>query len=129
MNARFERREIASLLPVRFHDLRPIFCFVQSFHEALRHLDGKELLALLLATLERKNRFTILFVQRLLKEAEGLRNACERTGSNGPVNRFKFIKRTMYGRASFDLLRIKMLYHFFYYYINISVFLLLVDSV
>ena len=117
MNACPERREIADLLLVRFHDLRPLFCFVHSFREALRHMDGKELLALLLAELERKNRFTIRFVRRLLKEAEGLRNACERTESNGPVeghvNRLKLIKRTMYGRASFDLLRIKVLYHSF----------------
>nr|WP_232818714.1 transposase [Exiguobacterium flavidum] len=110
-----ERREVVDKLLVRFPELRPVFCFVHSFRESIRHKDGPGMLALLTSEFERKDRFTIRFVRRLLKEAEGIKNACENPESNGlvegHVNRLKLVKRTMYGRASFRLLRIKVLHH------------------
>ncbi|TCI46215.1 transposase [Exiguobacterium sp. SH3S2] len=109
-----ERREVVDKLLIRFPELRPVFCFVHSFRESIRHMDGSGMLVLLTSEFERRNRFTIRFVRRLLKESAGIKNACENPESNGlvegHVNRLKLIKRIMYGRASFRLLRIKVLY-------------------
>ena len=62
----------------------------------------------------RGDRLTYRFTHRLLQEQEAFRHACERKESNGPVeglvNRLKLIKRIMYGRASFELLKRKVMY-------------------
>lgn len=112
-----ERREVVDKLLIRFPELRPVFCFVHSFRESIRHKDGSGILVLLTSEFERRNRFTIRFVRRLLKESEGIKNACEHPKSNGlvegHVNQLKLIKRIMYGPASFRLLRIKVLYQSF----------------
>ena len=54
------------------------------------------------------------FVKRLSADYEAVRAAVTLGWSNGPVeghvNRLKTIKRQMYGRAGFDLLRARMLH-------------------
>jgi transposase len=54
------------------------------------------------------------FALGLQKESSALRTAIELSYSNGPVeghvNRLKLIKRSMYNRGSFDLLRQRVLY-------------------
>jgi len=49
----------------------------------------------------------------LQSDAAAVRAALEQPWSNGPVegqvNRLKFLKRQMYGRAGFDLLRARVL--------------------
>ena len=54
------------------------------------------------------------FVSGLERDRDAVTNALTLTYSNGPaerhVNRLKLIKRTMYGRAGFELLRKKVLY-------------------
>lgn len=54
------------------------------------------------------------FAQGLLRDFEAVYAACCQPWSNGQVegqvNRLKFIKRQMYGRANFDLLRLRVLY-------------------
>ncbi len=54
------------------------------------------------------------FAHNLLKEQAALHNTFTLACSNGPteghINRVKLIKRSMYGRASFKLLRNKVLY-------------------
>jgi transposase len=55
------------------------------------------------------------FAQGLLRDFDAVYAACCHPWSNGQtegqVNRLKFIKRQMYGRANFDLLRLRLLYH------------------
>ena len=55
------------------------------------------------------------FSKSLRDEYSFIRSALEHEWSNGQtegqVNRLKFIKRQMYGRASFELLRQKVLYY------------------
>jgi transposase len=55
------------------------------------------------------------FTRGLRAEYAFLRAALEHAWSNGQtegqITRLKFIKRQMYGRASFELLRQKVLYH------------------
>lgn len=55
------------------------------------------------------------FLRGLQNDRDAVTNAFLTTLSNGPteghVHRIKLIKRTMYGRASFHLLRNKILYH------------------
>lgn len=54
------------------------------------------------------------FARGLLRDFEAVYAACCSPWSNGQVegqvNRLKFIKRQMYGRANFDLLRLRVLY-------------------
>jgi transposase len=54
------------------------------------------------------------FALSLRQDYAAVRAALETLWSNGQtegqVNRLKFIKRQMYGRASFDLLRLKVIY-------------------
>ena len=54
------------------------------------------------------------FAQGLLRDFEAVYAACCNPWSNGQVegqvNWLKFIKRQMYGRANFDLLRLRVLY-------------------
>jgi transposase len=55
------------------------------------------------------------FAAGIRKDYNAIRAALEFEWSNGPVegqvNRLKVIKRIMYGRASFELLRQKVLYN------------------
>ena len=55
----------------------------------------------------------ISFANGLQKDLAAVRNALRYAWSNGQtegqVNRLKFIKRSMYGRANFDLLRKRVL--------------------
>ncbi len=54
------------------------------------------------------------FANGLLKDFDAVSAACTSPWSNGQVegqvNRLKLIKRQMYGRANFDLLRLRVLY-------------------
>jgi transposase len=53
------------------------------------------------------------FVRKLKQDWAAVKNAVEQTWSNGPaeghINRLKTLKRQMYGRARFELLRARML--------------------
>ena len=66
------------------------------------------------AMLEQPNSPLRRFVTGLQRDRDAINNALTLTYSNGPtegnVNRLKLIKRTMYGRAGFELLRKKVLY-------------------
>ena len=66
------------------------------------------------AMLEQSNNPLRRFVTGLNRDRDAITNALTLTYSNEPtegnVNRLKLIKRTMYGRAGFELLRKKVLY-------------------
>ena len=55
------------------------------------------------------------FAAHILKDQDAVHNAMKYKWSNGQlegqVNRLKTIKRSMYGRANFDLLRARVLHH------------------
>ena len=56
------------------------------------------------------------FAKGLRRDNEAVKNALSEKWSNGQVegqvNRLKFIKRQMYGRANFDLLKARVLHQF-----------------
>lgn len=114
MNRPSGHRHLVDRLLQRFPCIRPIFCFVQSFREALKAKNGADLCLLLKKELARNDTSTKNFVSRLLQEKRALFHACEQKENNGlvegHVNRLKLVKRSMYGRASFNLLRLKVLY-------------------
>lgn len=55
------------------------------------------------------------FVEGLLKDLQAIKNGITYPYNNGlaegSVNKIKVIKRIMYGRSSFDLLKAKVLFH------------------
>lgn len=114
MDAADRHRKIVDNILIRFPELCHYFCFVHSFRGGLKSGDWTMLQHLVLTEHARGDRLTYRFTHRLLQEQEAFRHACERKESNGPVegqvNRLKLIKRIMYGRASFELLKRKVMY-------------------
>jgi transposase len=82
--------------------------------DAIKHHNPHAWNAWTAAILEQPNSPLRRFVTGLNRDHHAITNALTLTYSNGPtegnVNRLKLIKRTMYGRASFELLRKKVLY-------------------
>ncbi|QDV48466.1 hypothetical protein Enr17x_04780 [Gimesia fumaroli] len=64
-------------------------------------------------TMQKKNDPNLLLQSNLKQDGQAVKAAMESEWSNGQVegqvNRLKMIKRQMYGRASFDLLRARFL--------------------
>jgi transposase len=57
-------------------------------------------------------RFTAQFARTLRRDLEAVKLSMTTTWSNGPeghINRLKAIKRQMYGRAGFELLKVRVL--------------------
>ncbi|WP_077706697.1 transposase [Virgibacillus dokdonensis] len=92
----------------------PYFAFINGFREAISNQDKEELRQLILYEKKRNDPITKGFVTKLLSDFTSNLHACIYKESNGfvegNVNRLKTIKRMMYGRASFELLRIRVLY-------------------
>lgn len=114
MEASVRHRKTVDDTLIRFPELRHYFCFVHSFRGYLESGDWTILQQLVLTEHATGDRLTFRFTHRLLQEQEAFRHACERKESNSPVeervNRLKLIKRIMYGRASFELLKRKVMY-------------------
>lgn len=102
-----------SYLLVHYGDLAIPFCFIQGFPEAIRERDAEHLLALITNPQVTSHPGLKRFVDRLKQNIEVILAACRFEESNGyvegNVNRLKMLKRLMYGRGSFDLLRIRIL--------------------
>ncbi|MDQ0177308.1 transposase [Bacillus chungangensis] len=98
----------------KYPALRPYFAFIQGFREAISNRDKEHLRELILYEKSREDPLTKTFINRLLIDFPSTLHACSFEDSNGfvegHVNRLKMIKRMMYGRASFELLRIRVLY-------------------
>lgn len=66
------------------------------------------------ATMQRKLKEYVSFARGLSEDYEAVKNALRYEWSNGQlegwVNRLKLIKRQMYGRAKFDLLKARVLH-------------------
>jgi transposase len=85
----------------------------RQFAAALRREVALGLDEWIAAAVEEAPRELQRFAQGIRRDRQAVANALTSPWSNGPteghVNRLKLIKRQMYGRASFDLLRIRFL--------------------
>lgn len=99
-----------------YPQMGPYFAFINGFREAISNQDKEELQQLILYEKKRNDSITKGFVTKLLTDFTSTLHACIYKESNGfvegNVNRLKTIKRMMYGRASFELLRIRVLYSY-----------------
>jgi transposase len=97
-------------------ELVKIYTIVQDFKKAVKTRDIRLLENWINENLKSATQGFSNFTKRLLDDIEPVRNALLYDWSNGPlegnINRIKMIKRTMYGRAGFDLLRKKVLFSF-----------------
>lgn len=91
------------------------YLFVQQFVQMLRTRTGEKLHAWLLAVASSPLAELQAFVNSVSEDKDAVLAGLTREESNGPteghITRLKLIKRSMYGRAKFDLLRIRVLSH------------------
>ena len=91
------------------------YLFIQQFVQMLRTRTGEKLDAWLLAVASSPLTELHAFVKSVSDDKAAVLAGLTREESNGPtegqITRLKLIKRSMYGRAKFDLLRIRVLSH------------------
>ena len=96
-------------------DVDLAYLFVQQFAQMLRTRTGEKLDAWLLAVASSPLAELQAFVKSVSEDKAAVLAGLTREESNGPtegqITRLKLIKRSMYGRAKFDLLRIRVLSH------------------
>lgn len=95
--------------------IKKTFSLAQSFHRIMSQRTGKtELKSWIDCTIKSEIKELGSFAKGLLQDYQSNENALTLGWSNGPVegnvNRLKTIKRQMYGRAGFDLLRRRVVY-------------------
>jgi len=94
-------------------DVARVYDFVHTFQRMVRNKQPKKLKPWLTNVLESGIEAFVSFAKGIVKDFEAVENALSMPWSNGQtegqVNRLKFIKRQMYGRANFDLLRRRVL--------------------
>ena len=109
-----KKRKIMNEILTKYPKLRPFYAFITSFRQALKDRDMPEFRELILYEKDRQDPLTTHFISRLLSDFPPTLNAIELDENNGflegQVNRLKTIKRMLYGRASFPLLRLRILY-------------------
>ncbi|WP_371868313.1 transposase [Salinicoccus roseus] len=107
-------REIINRVLKQYPQIQPVYAFISGFRETIALKDHTGFIKLILYEQERKDPLTKHFIRRLLSDFKSTVNAIVYTESNGfvegNVNRLKTLKRMMYGRAGFKLLRQRMLY-------------------
>lgn len=107
-------REIINRVLKHFPQIQPVYAFIACFRETIALKDHAGFIKLILFEQERRDPLTKHFIRRLLSDFNPTVNAIVYTESNGfvegNVNRLKSLKRMMYGRAGFKLLRQRMLY-------------------
>ena len=95
-------------------DLRAVYRLSQEFVLLLRERQAEALDSWLLRAKACKVAELTSFVNGIRRDYAAVRVACSLPWSNGTtegqVNRLKFLKRQMFGRAHLDLLRIKVLH-------------------
>ena len=98
---------------LRFPEIDRAFALTQQFQTLLRQRQARDLLPWIEACSASGVRELVQFAQGLQRELPVIQAALELPYSNGltegHINRLKTIKRTMYGRANFDLLRLRVL--------------------
>ena len=100
----------------QFPESEELYAFVQTFRDHFKQLDSDGIKKLLSAGKDSLTSEIKSFSQFFYKDLPAILASIYYTYSNGviegQINRLKTIKRTVYGRASFDLLRKRVLYHF-----------------
>jgi transposase len=95
-------------------EIEQVMEVVASFLKMLRTLQGQQLETWMEMAQQGNIREMQNFVEKLQKDKQAVQAGLSLTWSNGVVeghvNRLKYLKRTMYGRAKFDLLRQRVLY-------------------
>jgi transposase len=96
-------------------DLLRTQLLMQQFLQMLRERHGHELDQWLAAAFHSGIPEWRAFVRKLRQDHDAVQTGLILKWNNGPVeghiNRLKFVKRSMYGRANFDLLRFRVLHH------------------
>jgi len=93
---------------------KELYGFVQMFRDHIDHLDSSEMENIL--PLSKKSMIAEIksFVSFLIKDLDAVVASIHYTYCNGviegQINRLKFLKRMIYGRAGFELLRKRVLY-------------------
>lgn len=109
-----EDEKLVNKILSKYPQIAPYFAFINGFREAISNRDKEELRNLILYEKKREDPITKGFITKLLTDFTSTLHACFYEESNGfvegNVNRLKTIKRMMYGRASFELLRIRVLH-------------------
>ncbi|PRO65847.1 transposase [Alkalicoccus urumqiensis] len=109
-----EKRNAINDILQQYPVLGPFYAFLTSFRACVTDRDAEGFRSLILFEKNREDPLTKAFINRLLTDFQPTLHALMNEDSNGyvegQVNRLKMIKRLLYGRASFHLLRIRMLY-------------------
>lgn len=104
-------RQFADALTVLSPEIRSVADVVNEFHRIVRERDAAAFEAWLTGAQATALRG---FVAGIVSDIAAVRAALAQPWSNGPVegqvNRLKMLKRQMYGRAKFDLLRSRVLH-------------------
>jgi transposase len=109
-----EERHILNYALMKFPETQEIYAFVQYFRECVNNYDSLSIQKLISST--KKNTVPEIkrFLNYLKKELQAILLSIHYKYSNGviegQINRLKTIKRMLYGRASFTLLRNRVLY-------------------
>lgn len=95
-------------------EIEQVMELVASFLKTLRTLQGQQLETWMEMVQQGNIREMQNFVEKLRKGQQAVQAGLTLIWSNGVVeghvNRLKYLKRTLYGRAQFDLLRQRVLY-------------------
>jgi transposase len=95
-------------------DLHTVYLFSQEFVTMLKERQAKSLQGWLKRVKESHVAELTSFANGISRDYAAVYAACSRSESNGitegHVNRLKFLKRQMFGRAHLDLLRVKVLH-------------------
>jgi transposase len=109
-----ERSALGQVCQIHPHVKRFNMLF-QQFAHMLRDRRGEELDQWLQAAFHAGIPELRAFVKKLRQDQQAVQAGLVLKWSNGMVeghvNRLKFLKRSMYGRANFDLLRLRVLHH------------------
>ena len=111
-----DERKYLNYLLEQFPESEELYAFVQTFRDHFKQLDSDGIKKLLSTGKDSLTSEIKSFSQFLYKDLPAILASIYYTYSNGviegQINRLKTIKRTVYGRASFDILRKRVLYHF-----------------
>jgi transposase len=109
-----EQQNVVERLCELFPDLKAAQELALEFAKMIRHRAAESLPAWLRAAARSKLKEFVGFARGISEDYGAVRNSLTYEWSNGQlegqVNRLKLVKRAMYGRASFDLLRARILH-------------------
>lgn len=98
----------------QYPETQELYGFVQLFRDMIHFNDLESFYFLLSSKENYRSKSIRLFIEKLQEDPRSIHNALVYTYNNGllegQVNRLKLIKRLMYGRASFTLLRQRVLF-------------------